>query len=154
TPPIAPLPRMVARTPATNDRPTDRLPETLAPGELSGISDAPAVSHETRHPGTVRMAAAPKRTADSGGNGEENRVPDGGKPVPGPGGAKAGEGTGEEGARGDARGPRAGVTAAIGIDRGIPFGAKLGIYPAAPAATDASISNEGGQFHVSLKRTS
>lgn len=170
TPDRAPMqtvitPQVAIRTPATGNPLPGRLPEPLPPGDIAGASDTPNVTRETRRPTTVRIAAAPKRApeADNGhASGEtrpseENNAP--ASPAS-PSEVKTGD-AGEGGTRGDARGGR---TAAIGIDRGIPFGDKLGIYggnPAgggaprspAPAAVDASISNEDGKFRVSLKRS-
>ncbi len=163
-------PQIVARLPKTGGNLPDRIPEPLPPGDLSGIPLVSDVPRETRRPVTVRIATAPRRTAESGGGsaGGENRAVESGEkpgtPV-GPGEEKTGAGTGEGGVRGEARGTKAGAAAAIGIDRGIPFGDKLGVYGSNPAggggvgrgaggaAVDASISTEGGRFRVSLKRT-
>jgi uncharacterized protein YegL len=163
-------PRIAVRTPTTGGNLPDRLPEPLPSGDLVGIPNAPEVPRETRRPTTVRMTAAPKRASESGGGsaGGERRITENstepGTPV-GPGEVKTGEGSGEGGVRGDARGTRAGAAAAIGIDRGIPFGDKLGIYGGnaaggggtgrgpGGAAADANVSNDGGKFRVSFKRT-
>ncbi|GAB4455543.1 MAG: hypothetical protein OHK0029_11890 [Armatimonadaceae bacterium] len=172
-PPTAP--RIATRTQSGGNL-ADRLPVPLPPGDLAGAADVSTVERSTPRPNTVRLRPAPHRvpeedaSAEAGG-GRSGEAP--AKPVPLQEDGKrvaAGEGDGSGGAAGAGAGPKVGSGAgnALGIDRGIPFGSKVGLYGGIAAgggglgsgpggAGTVSVGSRpaggGGGFRASLKRT-
>lgn len=171
-PDATPAPRSTT-LPGTAGPLVDRLPEPLPPGELTGTTKTPSITRNSAGPRSVAGPTAAKSTgtqpAETGGAdpGGATKVADApGRPAaPGEGKNVADAGKGEGTASGNAKGEPSPALAKLGIDRGIPFGSRLGLYNGNPnggggdgngpgGGSDASISRRAdGSVFVSMKRT-